>query len=370
MNSTHNPLTELIIQKIRNEGPITFRDYMEMCLYYPGLGYYTSRKEKIGTEGDFYTSPILTSLFGEMIGKQLEEMWTILGKKEFTVIEYGAGTGALCRDILTYLEQNEEFYAKLNYCIIEKSESMREKERSILTEKVRWISSPSELGKVSGCILSNELLDNFSVHKVVMKDGLKEVFVDHNGVFTEVLKPASNELVSYLEQLNVTLPEGFYTEINLQAIDWINEIAATLKEGFVLTIDYGYLAIELQNKSKGTLLCYNKHKVNDNPYISIGEQDITAHVNFTALQKWGEMKGLSSCGYTNQGYFLRGLGLTNHLRKAEQNQNANPTDKQKLFLIHTLLTDMGNKFKVLIQQKGLGKPQLSGLLFSQLYPAA
>jgi SAM-dependent MidA family methyltransferase len=298
------------------------------------------------------------------------EMWEITGKEDFTVIEYGAGTGALCKDILNYLQPNQEFYKKLRYCIIEKSASMREKEKTILNEKVEWIGSLSELVNFTGCVLSNELLDNFSVHKVIMKDGLKEVFLDYNGQFTEVLRPASSELINYLHQLNISLPENYSTEINLEAIDWLNEIALNLKKGFVLTIDYGYLSFELENKKNGTLICYNKHQVNDNPYAFVGEQDITAHVNFSALQKWGEIKGLLSCGYTNQAHFLRGLGLTNHLREIEQNRAKDVSDKQKLFLIHTLLTDMGNKFKVLIQQKGLSSPPLSGLLFSQLYPAA
>src|SRR5690348_13700109 len=143
-------LSEIIIEKIRDEGPITFRDFMDMALYYPGLGYYTSNGEKIGKSCDFYTTPYVTGIFGDMIAKQLEEMWHVLNKKPFTIVEYGAGTGVLCQDILNYLKNNKELYDELTYCIIEKSEVMREKERAILQDKVHWYNTIEEIPKISG----------------------------------------------------------------------------------------------------------------------------------------------------------------------------------------------------------------------------
>src|SRR5688572_1797266 len=157
-------LTEIIIQKIRNNGPIPFHDFMEMCLYYPELGYYTSMQDRIGVKGDYYTSPYLTPVFGVMIGKQLEEMWNILGAKKFTIVEYGAGAGFLCHDILDYLKNNKQLYDQLRYCIIERSPAMRQKARSHLEEKVNWYDSVKEVGEITGCILSNELVDNLPVH--------------------------------------------------------------------------------------------------------------------------------------------------------------------------------------------------------------
>src|SRR5215212_8797130 len=129
--SINMSLTEIIIQKISSEGPISFRDFMEMALYYPGQGYYTSSREKIGKQGDYYTSSFLTSLFGQLIAKQFEEMWLLTGRKEFTVVEYGAGTGRLCNDILNALKNNQELYDNLHYCIIERSDAMREKQKAI-----------------------------------------------------------------------------------------------------------------------------------------------------------------------------------------------------------------------------------------------
>src|SRR4051812_37220260 len=158
--TTRMQLKDIIIQKIKDEGPISFRDFMEMALYYPELGYYTSPTDKIGTNGDFYTSSNLTPLFGMMIGKQIEEMWVSLGKEAFTIVEYGAGTGRLCHDILDYLKGNPFLYAQLQYCIVEKSPSMRAKEQCHLPEKVSWHDSINDIPGVVGCVLSNELLDN------------------------------------------------------------------------------------------------------------------------------------------------------------------------------------------------------------------
>jgi SAM-dependent MidA family methyltransferase len=361
-------LAELIREKTKKHGPVSFRDFMEMSLYHPGSGYYSSDRERIGRSGDFYTSPHLTVLFGEMVARQLEEMWHLSGKKEFTVVEYGAGTGALCRDILRALRSNREFYDRLDYCIIEKSAAMREKEKSILPEKVRWLESIRELTPFTGCILSNELLDNFSVHQVVMEAELMEIFVDYKDGFSELLRPADPALKDYLEQLAVELPRGYRTEINLEAIAWIREVSAGLKKGFVLTIDYGYPSSGLYSEGRhsGTLVCYHKHQVGYSPYSHIGEQDITAHVNFSALHHWGLRSGLEYCGFTNQAHFLRGLGLAAHIREMEESSQAGPvSEKEKAFLMQTLLLDMGARFKILIQQKGMHRPYLSGLRFSQ-----
>lgn len=363
-------LPEIIKQKIHEEGPICFYDFMEMCLYYPELGYYNSIKNKIGWDGDYYTSPYLTSIFGEMIGKQLEEMWGLLGKGKFTLVEYGAGTGVLCQSILCYLKHNKALCDQLNYCIVEKSAAMREKEKMILCEKVSWHESIQDIAPVKGCILSNEVVDNFSVHQVVMKDELMEVFVGFNDGFIEMLQPASPPLKDYLNELKIILPKGFRTEINLQAIDWMKEIGAALQKGFVVTIDYGFPSSELysSHRSQGTLLCYHKHKINACPYSNIGEQDITAHINFSALRHWGLKNGLEYSGFANQTHFLQSLGLVNHLREAETSiAGAYENYKKKFFLINSLLMDMGTKLKVLIQYKGIEQPSLMGLKFPQQF---
>ena len=361
-------LSDIITTRIKKDGPISFCDFMEMALYYPGLGYYSTMTDKIGINGDFYTSPGFTNIFGAMIGKQIEEMWYLLGKKEFTIVEYGAGPGILCRDILNYIERNKEFYNLLNYCIIEKSSSMIQKAKAILPDKVEWYDSIKDIGRVNGCIISNELLDNFAVHRVVMKEELMEVLVDHDGQFKEILQPASQQLKDYFSQLQVILPKEYQTEINLQANNWIKENATTLNQGYLMTIDYGYPSAELYNNARktGTLTCYYKHTVNNNPYCYIGEQDITAHVNFSALYNWGIQNGLQICGYTSQADFLHALGIVDHIRQEEQSGkkilNKGPN---AVAYIHTLMMDMSRKFKVMIQEKATQSPKLSGLFFAQ-----
>jgi SAM-dependent MidA family methyltransferase len=358
-------LTDIIKQRIATEGPVSFHDFMEMALYYPVLGYYNRRHDQIGQQGDFYTSSSLTSVFGAMIAKQLEEMWTFAGKGPFTIVEYGAGTGLLCHDVLAYLQTNSPLYNALHYAIIEKSPSMRQRQQQYLPEKVGWYDAIGELGDVTGCVLSNELVDNFAVHQVVMEDELLEVFVDDQDGFIELLRPAEQRLKDYLAEFNISLPKGFRTEINLEARQWIASAAGALKKGFMMTIDYGYPteAYYHPNRSRGTLLCYHRHRISEQPYMHIGQQDITAHVNFSALCRWGHQNGLSCCGLTSQANFLLSLGFQDYLKRdSSKEEGVLQAAIVQTRLMRTLLVDMGTRFKVLIQHKGFNeRPALSGL---------
>jgi SAM-dependent MidA family methyltransferase len=336
---------------------------MEICLYDPELGYYNSNETIVGKDGDFYTSSTVSPVFGAVIGKQLEEMWGLMGEPAFTIVEYGAGTGALCRSILDHLKRNASMYEQLRYCIIERSSAMRDQEKQILHEKVEWFGSIKDIGKIQGCILSNELLDNFAVHRVVMQKELMEVYVNYENGFTEELKPASIELKNYLLELGTELPPGYQTEINLQALDWLREISAVLERGFVLTIDYGYLNSEMYKawRNQGTLLCYYKHKVHDAFYENIGKQDLTAHVNFSALILWGAKSGLMECGFVDQFQFLISLGFRQTLIEMLSNeQDVVQASIKAAAISQTLLMDMGGKLKVLAQNKRMGEVKLSG----------
>jgi len=258
-------LSELIRQRIRENGPVSFRDFMETALYHPEQGYYMAKREKIGASGDFYTSCCLGPVFGAMIGKQLAEMWQLSGDAEFTVVEFGAGDGTLCHDILDYFREHTSLYDGLRYVIIEKSPFMREKEKAHLPEKVCWHEGLDTIGAFTGCVLSNELVDNLAVHQVVMQDELMEVFLDDRDGLMEVLKPAGVALNDYFDALDVRLPAGYRTEVNLEAKDWLKKISLYLRKGYVMTIDYGYLSEDLYkpSRSRGTLLCYNRHQVNE-----------------------------------------------------------------------------------------------------------
>jgi SAM-dependent MidA family methyltransferase len=364
-------LEEIIKREIRKRGPIPFRDFMEMALYHPDLGYYTTPGEKTGKRGDYYTSPDVGPVFGELLCLQLEEMWSILGGGEFTIVEMGAGKGYLCGDILGYLNaKRRDFYKGLKYVIVEKSPEMRRRQFSLLKEmkeKITWADSLEDLAPVEkGCFLSNELVDAFPVHIVENNNGLKEVFVDWDGGFVEVLgEPSTPKLEDYFSQLGVVLGEGCRGEVNLDALDWIGELSGLLRKGFVVTIDYGYPAAELYSSLRplGTLLCYHRHSVSEDPYERIGHQDITAHVNFSALVHWGKKNGLEFTGFTDQTHFILGL-LEGYLEDLGDNYWKY---LQKILPIKKLMLPegMGGLFKVLIQHKGVEKPDLLGLKFKR-----
>lgn len=381
--SDNPPLTGLIRQAIEQapDSRFTFAQFMEMALYYPGEGYYTHRSGLLGARGDFYTAPHLSSLFGQLIARQLVEFWQNLGAPaNFQIVEGGAGQGLLAGDILSYLRQNApELWTGLTYTIIEISEPLRLAQRrrisaipggSDLIEKVTWRDLAGFApGEVEGVILSNELLDAFPVHLVTVEEGqLREIYVTNGpgaGEFLEVSGPLStSELAQYFERLGLDLreyPEGYRTEVNLGALDWLSRAAAVLGRGYILTIDYGYTAEKRYHplRRSGTLQCYTAHTVHDNPYVNIGTQDITAHVDFTSLLQVGEKNGLTTEGFTIQALFLSGLGLGDRLAVLSDPVVRPPgmTTKQKLAereALHRLINPggMGN-FGVLIQSKNI-----------------
>ena len=364
-------LVEFLRRKIETTGGITFAEFMEQCLYHPEFGYYTSPRNRIGKEGDFFTSSNVHFLFGRLIARQLEQMWQLLGRGEFTVAEQGAGEGHLCLDILDALaEEFPEFYQTVNYRIAEISpdDQMRQAsqlQRHVDAGRVTWCRL-EDLQGMQGCFLSNELIDAFPVHRLDKQDGeLQEIYVVNSEKgFVEDVRPSNNPAVeAYFKLIGTMLLEGNRAEINLQALSWMETVSKLLHRGFVLTIDYGYPAEELfaPFRRNGTLLCYHKHQTNDNPYQRVGCQDITAHVDFTALQKIGERHGLASLYFGEQYRFLMGLGFLEAL-VALQMREADPQKAQALRLTLKNLVmpegGMGDSFKVLVQGKGVGTPEL------------
>jgi SAM-dependent MidA family methyltransferase len=366
-----SPLKEKIIERIESEGPINFETFVEMALYYPGLGYYTKDSTKIGRTGDFYTSPHLHSIFGAMIGRQMEEMWTAIGKPEiFHIVEMGAGMGYLAKDMLEYLEE-KEIFKYLKYTIVEINPKVRAKQQELLSEfsdKVKWVSHISELKPITGCFLSNELLDAFPVRLIEVSNnpdnGLKEIYVSIDGDdLVEVKMPCSAEVKKYLNEFGIELPEGYKTEVNLKIKDWLGEVSNKLFEGFILTIDYGYPAQDYysEDRNRGTLLCYYHHQINENPYQNIGEQDLTAHVNFSSLKKWGDELGLKTIGFCPQGTYLVSLGI-DEIIKELYGDSPDVFDVAKIKGL-ILPQGMGESHKVMIQYKGKDEPRLRGFSF-------
>jgi SAM-dependent MidA family methyltransferase len=361
-----NQLEKIIIDKIKKEGPLSFETFMDMSLYYPGLGYYTSPQLKIGRKGDFYTSPHLHKVFGAMIGKQFEEMWNIMGKPDkFYAVEIGAGAGHLCKDILEYCKTREIMNA-LHMVIVELNPSVIENQKNLLfvfSDRVKWISSIQELQDMRGCIFSNELLDAFPIHLIIMQGEPREICVDYmdSNLIEKYHEVQNNEILSYLKMFSPALPQGYRTEINLRLKDWLKQISNVLSEGFLFTVDYGYTAQEYYDADRfnGTLLCYYKHTVHENPYEKIGLQDMTAHVNFSSLKTWGEDTGLKTIGYCPQGTFLVALGIDELITDLYAHS---PDYASEILKIKGLILPhgMGESHKVMVQYKGKGIPEIRG----------
>ncbi len=364
-------LVKHLRQRIEQEGGLSFADFMAECLYHPDYGYYTTPRTRIGKEGDFFTSSSVHSVFGRLIARQLEQMWRLLGAGEFTIAEQGAGEGHLCLDILDALaEEFPDFYQALRYKIVEISPDHQHGQsvnlqRHLDAGKVSWAALP-DLQGMQGCFLSNELVDAFPVHLLDKQDGeLKEIFVVNSEAgFVEEVRPLDNPTVDeYFALTGVSLLEGNRGEANLQALTWMEQVAAVLERGFVLTIDYGYPAEELfaPFRRNGTLLCYHKHQSNENPYQRVGCQDITAHIDFTALQRVGEKNGLQPLYLGEQYRFLMGLGFLEELM-ALQMRETDPQQAQalRMTLKNLIMPDggMGESFKVLIQGKQVAQPEL------------
>ena len=362
-----------------------FVRFMELALYHPQFGYYMRQSdetahERIGWSGDFYTSSDVHPILGRAIAAQAGQMDEILGcPAPFTIIEAGAGKGLLARDCLAAIhEQQENFASRVRYVLIERSPAMRELQRQNLAYwlgkpgLVTWMEDLDGLApqSVTGLFFSNELIDAFPVHRVQVAAGrTEELYVDYrDGHFVNCLKPLSSlTLVQYLEQLNLTWPEDYRTEVNLFAMDWMDQVARRIDRGFVLTIDYGHTAQDLYRPERkdGTFLCYFQQRTNDDPFIRVGEQDMTAHVDFSSLAAVGEKHGLHVTGFTNQMSFLMGLGVEEMIGKLD------PESSGFQAAIHLLKPNgMGSTFKVLIQHKGVSCPQLHGLKFKPFFGSA
>ncbi|MDV3000213.1 MAG: hypothetical protein N5P05_001819 [Chroococcopsis gigantea SAG 12.99] len=369
-------LQEIITETIKSSSDerITFAQYMALALYHPQHGYYSSGAVKIGNRGDFFTSSSLGPDFGQLLAEQFLEIGQILGES-LSLVEVGAGNGSLAGDILDYLATNAtEFYKHLHYIIIEESPVLREIQKVNLEIhrengcNLSWESwEDIDNNSLRGCIFSNELIDAFPVHKIVLEKGeLKEIYVAIGEPFAEVIGNLSTpELALYFQRVDIDInsgeyPDGYVSEINLEAVKWIERAARKLDRGYMITIDYGYPARKYYHpqRYRGTLKCYYQHQHHDDPYTCIGNQDITTHVDFTALEKSGEEAGLKNLGYTQQGMFLMALGLGERLLELSGGGYDFQTVIRRRDALHQLIDPSGlGGFGVLIGSKGLTPEQ-------------
>jgi SAM-dependent MidA family methyltransferase len=374
MTTEKTPLNDIIAARIAEQGRITFAGFMAACLYEPDLGYYTSPGRKVGAEGDFYTSITVHAAFGRVIAREIAQMWRSMGSPgAFTLVECGAANGRLACDIMDFLAEHEpEMYHTLRLVLVEQEPSLEVAQREMLPahiDRLTWLS-PDEFVSgdftFSGCLYTNELIDALPVHRVVMtSEGLREVYVTlkDGGFVEEAGEPSTPELEAHLKRVEVQLHPGQQAEVNLNAPKWLAAAAKALTQGFILTIDYGYPAPELyaSRRKLGTLLCYYRHQVEENPYLRLGLQDITSHVDFTTLMKCGEELGLQNVWFGEQYRFLLSTGIIEEIEEIERSAIR---EEEKLRLRLTLKKlimpegGMGDTFKVLIQSKGLDAPRL------------
>lgn len=372
-------MVDLLREQITQDGPMTFARFMDLALYHPKYGYYTSQpsnseQERIGWNGDYYTSADVHSAMGWALAKQLAQMDAFLDHPSpFTLVEMGAGKGLLARDILTCLaDQHRDLFARVRYVLLDRSPAHRQVQHQTLAEwidslgKVVWAEDLASLGRnsVTGVLLSNELVDAFPVHRVRMNQGrLEELYVGLSQAgLRETPGPLSTPALSdYFSCLGLTLEEGACAEVNLAAVEWMRDVARTLARGYVITIDYGHAAHDLYgpDRRQGTLLGYYRHMIAENPLIRVGEQDLTSHVDFTTLARVGQDAGLDLAAFTNQMSFLISLGVEAFLDSLE------PGSPEFQAIVQLLRPEgMGRTFKILIQQKGLpadGARKLAGM---------
>lgn len=381
-----------IIRGIRENGPMTFAAFMEAALYCPEGGYYTSPGGRWGEKGDYITSLDVSPVFSKLLAKQIHEMWVLSGSSEgFTLIEAGAGRGWLSKGILATLKEFwRPLYDVIKVRLIEKNPYLRgepsQRVEPSRMEKpyanISWHEDFTGLERPAcACVLSNELIDSFPVHRVLwvepsqMAGELKEIYVDYvDGRFVERLgEPSTDELAAYIKDSGIEPVDGMIMEINLNACKWLETVSAFISNGFVITIDYGLPARELYSPERcaGSLMCHYRHTLNDNPYINVGRQDITAHVDFSMLMNRGNALGLRLTGFTTQKNFFLGLGIIEELKEADAS-GPRGDDYEKIKYNRALAQlispgGMGDTFKVMVQHKGMEeRPSLKGFSFKDM----
>ena len=360
-----------IIRRIRERGRITFAEYMETALYWPDGGYYTTTEP--GAEGDFYTAPQAHPAFGSLIALQLFQMWDILDRpRPFWAVEMGAGNGRLCHDVMSFSPQLPgDFSRALHYICIDRAAGQgleRDLPPDLRDNVDRLVSHTVPLKHVVGCFLSNELPDAFPVHRVTMEGGeLREIFVteDPDGALVEETgEPSTAALTQHLEALGVRLEEGQRAEINLELGPWMKAVSDALRQGYIITIDYGGLAPELYagGRRQGTLSSHFKHTAVPNPYQRSGRQDLTSHVDFSTVVRQGRTHGLTPIGITTQQRFLNNLGLDQFVRKLRAlGLSQGELDANRMGMLDLARPGEMGDFRVLVQGKDVEQRSLWGL---------
>ncbi|MBZ5652735.1 MAG: SAM-dependent methyltransferase [Acidobacteriia bacterium] len=420
-------LRQIIEQEIGEHGPIPFSRYMELCLYHPELGFYSRNAEQFGKAGDFYTSSDVNAVFGRLLARQFDEIWRVLGSPDqIEILELGPGRGLFAQDVLDWSEKKfPPFFHALHYSLAERSPKLRDRLRGVLTRflesgtassvseganeglQVRkpWFSDPSggaatrrparetansfyspaektratSVGpnnamderalapEVPIIVFANEFFDALPVEILSAQGALR--IAAEGGRFVDIWVPPSGEELEFLDRYGVHPEPGERVEVPLLAHRYMARLAASMRKGMIIVVDYGYTRPEqLAGRHRGTLMAYRQHSAAANPYTAPGEQDLTAHVNFTALSSAAEENGMRAQPLLTQSQFLMGIGEANQFADAFEECRL-PQERAKVTLqLKHLVTPagMGESFHVLVAAKDVDPEQvanLSGLSF-------
>ncbi len=326
VKESNQALVEELRVTIEHEGRITFDRFMREVLYHPQCGYYRNEKARPGRTGDFITAPEADPIFGHTLARQLKQMDELLNSPNpFTLLEYGAGAGTLALAILDGLNMHApDLLQRIRYQPVEINQ-IRSDELRVGFDEVGFGEQLADSSgtPITGCILANEFLDALPVHRIQRQGGqIRERYVVwRDGWFAEELGSLSSAAIEhYLSDGGIELAEGQCAEINLGLVEWIGEVARELRRGYILVIDYGYPAEKLYGSDyhEGTLRTYYQHSVSDDPFRAVGHQDLTAHIDFSALERSASEHGLQVLGLTTQAEFLSGAGIGELLVEAQQ----------------------------------------------------
>ncbi len=360
--------SERLVAFIREEidaagGCLGFDRFMELALYAPGLGYYSAGSCKFGEAGDFVTAPELSPLFSRCLAHQCAEVLAVIDGG--AILEFGAGSGVMAADLLADLEASDALPSK--YYILELSADLRARQQETLREKVPqlleriiWLDGLPEAG-FRGVVLANEVLDAMPVHRFRVRNAKPyELCVVSEGEgFALREEEPGEELAAAIAKLQqqVEFPEGYESEVNLRAEEWVRSLAAFLEQGVALLIDYGFPRSEFYHtqRSRGTLMCHYRHRAHEDALILPGLQDITAHVDFTAMAEAAVEAGLSVRGYTSQANFLLANGLTELLNEVQGDMRQQLTLAGQVKRL-TMPGEMGELFKVMALARGWDRP--------------
>ena len=356
-------------------GTISFAEYMETALYAPNLGYYTGGLHKFGASGDFVTAPEISPLFGRCLARQVGEVLAQLGGGE--VLEVGAGSGVLAAELLATLETMD--CAPRRYRILERSSELCARQAETLAarlphwrDRIEWCADLPEPGWV-GVVVANELLDALPVYRFEQTEhGVMEHRVGwREDRFEWCVLPAEGYLASALEdwqaRYGADLGVGYLSELSLAATAWLATLAERMTQGSILLIDYGYPSREYYHPDRrtGTLACHYRHRFHDDPFILPGLQDITAHVNFTAIAEAAATVGLAVSGYTTQAYFLIATGIMDAFSSVDTADTRAQLSLANQVRRLTLPNEMGEMFKVIAVSRGLSE-ELCGFQYRDL----